>query len=60
MKLQLIAIVLLASACTKGENIFPSYPLSTDLSEIELSNPISIAADPANSQIIVANSNIDF
>jgi len=58
-KFSLCSLVLLSIACSSSNDIFPENPLSTDLDEVELPNPISILADPANDQIIVINSNVD-
>lgn len=54
-----LAMTTLVS-CSAGNSIFPDIPLSINAGEVQLSNPISIAVDTANSQIIIANSNVDF
>lgn len=57
-------VILFASdalvACSSTEDIFPPLPTSTDTASLELPNPVSIAADPVNGQILVVNSNVDF
>lgn len=53
-----LACVFFAS-CTNGTGIFPVAVTSTNESEVVLPNPVSIVADAANSQILVANSNVD-
>lgn len=55
----LISFFLL-TACATGENIFPSAPVLTDVTSDDIPNPISMAVDEPNSQIIVVNSNVDF
>lgn len=47
-------------ACAAGDSIFPALPTSINASELDLPNPIDIVADPANDQIIVVNSDVDF
>ena len=54
-----ILLILLTTACAGSNNIFPSVPTATDESTVILPNPISVVADTTNSQIIVANSNVD-
>ncbi|MBI2339663.1 MAG: YncE family protein [Deltaproteobacteria bacterium] len=46
--------------CASENDIFPPANTSLDPADLELPNPIAIAVDPANSQIIVVNSNVDF
>lgn len=48
------------AACSSTEDIFPPLPTSTDTASLALPNPVSIAVDPANGQILVVNSNVDF
>lgn len=55
-----VLFVFLLTACGAGSSIFPSTPTTTDTAALELPNPITIAADFANGQIIVVNSNVDF
>lgn len=55
-----LILVLFLGACASDANIFPVTPVSTDLSSLEMPNPLSIAVDEGNSQILVANSNVDF
>lgn len=54
----LLFICLLVS-CAGSDDIFPDVVLSADEASASLPNPISMAVDVANSQIIVANSNVD-
>ena len=60
LRILLLVVTLALSACASGNDIFPPAETSTDPATLELPNPISIASDPANSQIIVVNSNVDF
>lgn len=53
-------VIFLISACASDIDIFPDIPLTTETGLLEMPNPISIAADSANDQIIVVNSNVDF
>ena len=46
-------------ACASSTDIFPSVVTSTGETLAEFPNPISIAVDETNSQIVVANSNVD-
>jgi YVTN family beta-propeller protein len=46
-------------ACASDIDIFPAVVTSTSESAVVLPNPVSIAADEARSQILVANSNVD-
>jgi YVTN family beta-propeller protein len=55
----LIANVLLFASCASSEGIFPSVTLDTSETTVVLPNPISIVADTTNSQVVVANSNVD-
>lgn len=50
----------LFSACASTVDIFPDIPLTTEVGLLEMPNPIAIAEDAANDQIIVVNSNVDF
>lgn len=52
-------VVGLCSACASSTGIFPLISTSTSESEIVLPNPISVLVDSANSQVLVANSNVD-
>lgn len=55
----LFLFFLVLNACSSGSSIFPAVPLVTDTASVVLPNPIGIATDPANSQIILVNSNLD-
>lgn len=55
----LLILFLSLSACASDNDIFPAIPLSLSTSTLQLPNPIDFATDPANSQIIVVNSNVD-
>lgn len=46
--------------CASDTSIFPPVPTTTETAQVVLPDPISIAVDPANNQIIVVNSNVDF
>lgn len=46
-------------SCGDDTGIFPNVVTSTSESEAILPNPISLAVDETNSQIVVANSNVD-
>lgn len=59
LSLALFLPVLGLGACAGSEDIFPSVVLDTTESTAVLPNPISIYADTANNQILVANSNVD-
>lgn len=50
----------LLAACASDNDIFPRAPVTTDLSELELPNPISVIPDTANNQIVIVNANTDF
>lgn len=52
-------VVALYSACASSTGIFPVISTSTSESEIVLPNPISVLVDSTNSQVLVANSNVD-
>lgn len=52
-------IILTCIQCSGSSSIFPPVPTVTDAASVELPNPISVVADAANSQILVANSNVD-
>lgn len=56
---RLCLLLLLNSSCASSTGIFPAIVTSLSESELVLPNPISIAVDAANSQIVVANSNVD-
>src|SRR5688500_18348898 len=68
MKSKIVSLSLasmLLISCASSSDIFPTVP--TDVGDINsgavdngLPNPIAIAADPANNQIIVVNSNVDY
>lgn len=53
-----LACFALAS-CATSTGIFPEIVTSLNESQLVLPNPISIAVDAANSQIVVANSNVN-
>lgn len=48
------------SACASQTDIFPAVVTSAGETLAEFPNPISIAVDQTNSQIVVSNSNVDF
>lgn len=54
-----ILLVILLAGCAGSEDVFPSIILDTDEAAVLLPNPISVLADEANNQILVANSNVD-
>ncbi len=56
----LLTTFILLTACASDTDIFPITPVSTDLSSLEMPNPLTLAVDEGNSQILVANSNVDF
>ncbi len=62
-KILFILLLLVTSinftSCATDAGIFPLIDLSTSEDVLVLPNPISIVADEANSQILVANSNVD-
>ena len=43
-------ILFFSFSCGSTEDIFPPLPTSTDTATLELPNPVSVAADPANGQ----------
>ena len=53
------AVLPLCVACAGNESIFPAVVTDTAESTASLPNPISVVVDEANSQILVANSNVD-
>ncbi|MBF0103963.1 MAG: hypothetical protein HQM16_01440 [Deltaproteobacteria bacterium] len=55
----LLFFCLSAVSCAQSTGIFPSVSVSTSESEAVLPNPVSIAVDEANAQIVVVNSNVD-
>lgn len=57
--LSIFIILTTFVSCASSNGIFPTVVTSTNESLVVLPNPISIAVDEANSQIIVANSNVD-
>lgn len=57
--LLVLMFACLWTSCAGSDNIFPDVVLSADEADASLPNPISIAVDAANSQILVANSNVD-
>ena len=54
-----ILMIFFLASCAGSEDVFPSIILDTTEAAVLLPNPISILADEANSQILVANSNVD-
>lgn len=50
---------LVLSGCATSTGIFPEVVTSLSETALVLPNPISIVVDQANSQIVVANSNVD-
>ncbi len=48
------------ASCSSGNDIFPDIPLSTNTADLDFPNPISIATDAANNQVILVNSKVDF
>lgn len=50
---------LVALSCADSTGIFPDVVTSTSESDAVLPNPVSLAVDETNSQIVVANSNVD-
>lgn len=63
MKQILVTCLCLVSfgllSCAGEGSIFPSVVMETSESAVVLPNPISMVVDEANSQILVANSNVD-
>lgn len=57
--LAVLWLTCLLASCAGSDDIFPDVVLSVDEASASLPNPISIAVDVANAQIIVANSNVD-
>lgn len=47
------------SACAQSSSIFPSVVTSLSEDAVVLPSPTSLVLDPTNSQIVVANSNVD-
>lgn len=50
---------LLTVACATNEGVFPEIVTSLSEADTVLPNPVSVIVDEANSQIVVANSNVD-
>jgi len=59
MKFIYAILFLFFASCASSSGIFPAVSTSTSESDVIMPNPISIAIDTANSQILVANSNVD-
>jgi len=59
IKIALISLFFLFTACAGSSGIFPIVVLDTTESKVVLPNPISLVVDEAHSQILVANSNVD-
>lgn len=51
--------LLAVTGCASDLDIFPAVETSADETVADLPNPISIVVDAANSQLIVASSNVD-
>lgn len=58
-KIICLIYLLIFTSCSSGTGIFPIIVLSTSEDKVQMPNPISIIVDTANSQIVVANSNVD-
>lgn len=56
----LLLALFFLGACASQTDIFPAVTTSVDETLAEFPNPISIAVDQVNSQIVVSNSNVDF
>jgi YVTN family beta-propeller protein len=58
-KASFACLVIFTASCAQSQGVFPDIVTSTTESEVILPNPVSIAIDETNDQIIVANSNVD-
>lgn len=46
-------------SCAASDDVFPSVVLDTEEALVQLPNPIDLVVDEVNSQVLVANSNVD-
>lgn len=52
--------LFILTSCAVEDDVFPSAPTTTDPDLLDLPNPISLAVDETNNQVLVVNSNGEF